>query len=280
MRIHVGDVRLFFDADGVKHAPDGASLRERPTVLVLHTGPGADHTPYRDHLGPTLRGDAQVLYVDLRGHGLSDRSYPAQWNLATWTSDLVGLLDALDLERVVVFAAGWGCYPGVRLAARHPERVSKLVLVNPASRLVAARIVAQYDILGGARAGEVAHTFFADPNERTMAEYLRVCFPYLIPGFEGTDILLSMRWNLELAGHWYAGEGRTVDLRPDLAALRAPTLVLVGERDPQHPLASMLEAVEALPPELTEIRRYPDAHHSPMRDAPESLDAIREFVRS
>ncbi len=113
-----------------------------------------------------------------------------------------------------------------------------------------------------------------------MAEYLRVCFPYLIPGFAGTDILLAMRWNLELAGHWYAGEGRTVDLRPDLAAIRAPTLVLVGERDPQHPLASMLEAVEALPPESTEIRRYPEAHHSPMRDAPESLDAIREFVRS
>ncbi len=278
MRIAVGDARLFFDVDGAKHVPDGASMRERPTVLVLHTGPGADHTPYREHVGPTLRTVAQVLYVDLRGHGRSDRSYPGQWNLATWTSDLAGLLDALELDSVVVLGAGWGCYPGVLLAARHPERVSKLVLVNPVARLVPARIVAQYDILGGGRAGEVAHAFFGDPNEKTMAEYLRVCFTYLIPGLAGTDILLSMRWNLELAGDWYAGEGRSVDLRNDLAAVQAPTLVLVGERDPQHPLASVLEAVEALPPGLTEVRRYPEAHHSPMRDAPESLAAIAEFV--
>src|SRR4029453_5357765 len=119
MRIQVGDVRLFFDADGAKHVPDGPQLRERPTALIVHTGPGADHMPYREHLGPALREVAQVLYVDLRGHGRRDPSRPEPWNLDTWAGDLAALLDALDLDRVVLVAAGWGTFPGIRFASSH-----------------------------------------------------------------------------------------------------------------------------------------------------------------
>jgi hypothetical protein len=43
MLVSVGDVRLFVDVDGAKLVPDGMS-RERPTVVLGHGGPGADHT--------------------------------------------------------------------------------------------------------------------------------------------------------------------------------------------------------------------------------------------
>lgn len=277
MRIGVRDVKLFFDADGAKHVPDGAFLRERPTALILHTGPGADHTPYREHLGPVLREVAQVLYVDLRGHGRSDRSTPEHWNLDTWAGDLAGLLDALELDRVVLVAAGWGTYPGVRFAAQHPDRIAKAVLVNPVARFVPARAVAAFDTLDPA-AGEAAHAYYNDPNEQTVAEFLRVCFPLLLPGAASARVLMAPLWNLELAIHWYRGEGRSADMSDELARFDWPTLVLAGEADAQNPLTSILEAVDALPDELAEVRRYPEARHSPMRDAPESLAVLREFV--
>jgi pimeloyl-ACP methyl ester carboxylesterase len=277
MRIAVGDVKLFFDADGAKHVPDGAFLRERPTALILHTGPGADHSPYREHLGPVLREVAQVLYVDLRGHGRSDQSTKEHWNLDTWAGDLAGLLDALELDRVVLLAAGWGTYPGIRFAAQHPDRIAKAVLVNPVARFVPARAVAAFDALDPA-AGEAAHAYFSDPNEQTVAEFLRICFPVLLPGAASTRVLMAPLWNLDLAIHWYRGEARSADMTKELARFDCPTLVLAGEADAQNPLTSILEAVDALPDELVEVRRYPEARHSPMREAPESLAAVREFV--
>jgi pimeloyl-ACP methyl ester carboxylesterase len=47
MLVSVGDVRLFVDVDGAKLVPDGKSMRERPTIVMVHGGPGADHTTTR-----------------------------------------------------------------------------------------------------------------------------------------------------------------------------------------------------------------------------------------
>jgi pimeloyl-ACP methyl ester carboxylesterase len=277
MRIAVRDVKLFFDADGPKHVPEGAFLRERPTALIVHTGPGADHTPCREHLGPALRDVGQVLYVDLRGHPRSDRSTAEHWNLDTWAEDLAALLEAIDLDRVVLVAVGWGTFAGIRFAARNPERISRAVLVNPVTRFVPARVVAAFDTLDPA-AGEAAHAYFSDPNDQTVPEFLRLCFPLLVPGAASIRMLPAPLWNLQLASHWYRGESDSADMSAELARFAWPTLVIAGEADAQSPLMSILEAVDALPGRLVELRRYPEARHSPMRDAPESLEAVREFV--
>jgi hypothetical protein len=47
MLISVGDVRLFVDVDGAKLVPEGMSMRERPTIVMVHGGPGFDHTPFK-----------------------------------------------------------------------------------------------------------------------------------------------------------------------------------------------------------------------------------------
>ena len=47
MHVSVNGVRLFFDVEGSKFVPDGPVMREKPTLLMLHGGPGADHSIYR-----------------------------------------------------------------------------------------------------------------------------------------------------------------------------------------------------------------------------------------
>jgi len=71
-----------------------------------------------------------VFAPDLRGHGVSDWEPP--WNLGTHTDDLVETLDALRVERVDVIGHSFGGRLGLELAARHPERVGRLVLLDPA----------------------------------------------------------------------------------------------------------------------------------------------------
>ena len=50
MRVAVGGARLFVEVLGPKLVPDGEAMRERPTILALHGGPGVDHTVFRPEL--------------------------------------------------------------------------------------------------------------------------------------------------------------------------------------------------------------------------------------
>ena len=44
MHILVNGVQLYFDVEGASLVPDGPTMREKPTMILLHGGPGADHT--------------------------------------------------------------------------------------------------------------------------------------------------------------------------------------------------------------------------------------------
>ena len=72
MRIQVRDVKLFFDVEGTKLRPVGTRMQAVPTLLLLHGGPGSDHSEFK--LGFSQLADIpQVIYLDHRGNGRSDR---------------------------------------------------------------------------------------------------------------------------------------------------------------------------------------------------------------
>jgi proline iminopeptidase len=279
MRVQVGDVRLFFDVDGAKLRPGpGGRLEERPTVVILHAGPGLDHAPYKETLGPSLVDLAQVVYLDQRGHGRSDRSDPERWNLDTWAGDVRAFCERLSIERPVLLGQGWGAMIAVRLAARWPNLPAKLVLAGPLARIVPDRSIAVFERLGGAAAGEAAFRFYRQPTELSVAEYLRVCFPLLGRKERPPGTLLRAQWNFEALIHWQLNEGHVVDLRREAARVTAPTLVLQGENDPQMPLVGAAELVDELP--VARLVTYPEGRHALYHDEPEAVDAVREFVRS
>ena len=281
MRVKLDGERFFFDVDGAKLRPNGPWLEEVPTVVLLPPGPGADHSTYKDVLGPRLAQIAQVVYVDPRGDGRSDRSTPSRWNLDTWSSDLHQLLDALEIERPILLGSSTGALVALQYAAQHPERPAKLVLISAVARFVHARSIAAFDRLGGAEAGEVAARYFAEPDKATFAEYLRVCLPlYSRTGGLDPDVVARMEWNPDATIHWDRNETAHVDLREAAGLVRCPVLLLAGEEDPSCTLAGAEELAEALPSELLEFRRYAGAGHGVVRDRPDALDDVARFVVS
>jgi proline iminopeptidase len=60
MRVQVGNIRLFFDIEGSKLRPEGPAMREVPTVLLLHGGPGFDHSGFKPDFAQ-LADIAQVV---------------------------------------------------------------------------------------------------------------------------------------------------------------------------------------------------------------------------
>ena len=277
MRIAVGDTRLYFDVDGAKLVPDGPWMRERPTVLLLHPGPGFDHGLFKVQIGPLLAPHAQVVYLDQRGGGRSDPADPDALTLDRWADDVREFCETLGIERPIVLGLGFGSLVAIRYAARAPSHPGALVLAAPVARMVPERSIAVYERLGGSNAREVAERFYGSMDEQAFADFLRVCFP-LLSSYELTsDVIIRADWRPEVLIRWMRGESRELDLRSDLARIEVPTLVLAGEDDAWAPLESVQEVVEHLPDE-TQFRSFANARHSVFRDAPDAMGELLAFL--
>src|SRR4029079_5200347 len=129
MYVCVNGVRLFFDVEGAKFVPDGPVMREKPTLLMLHGGPGADHSIYRPAYAE-LSDIAQIVYLDHRGNGRSEEGPRESWNLAQWGDDVRAFCDTLDIVRPIVLGASFGGMVAMSYATRHPGHPSRLVLIS------------------------------------------------------------------------------------------------------------------------------------------------------
>ena len=129
MRVQVNGLRLFFETEGTKLRIDGSSMREVPTLLLLHGGPGADHSIYRPTFS-ALADIAQVVYLDHRGNGRSDRGSVEQWNLSQWADDVRAFCDALEIKKPIVYGASFGGMVAMAYATRHPAHPQALALVS------------------------------------------------------------------------------------------------------------------------------------------------------
>jgi pimeloyl-ACP methyl ester carboxylesterase len=278
VKVAIRGVELFFDVDGAKVVPDGPWMRDRPTVVLLHTGPGADHSLYKEHIGPALTDLAQVVYLDLRGAGRSDWSSPEHWTIDTWVEDLEAFCDALELERPVLLGTSTGGVIALVHAARHPDRVERLVLVSTVARYVHTRSIAEFDRIAGPEAGEVAARYFADPTEAHFAEFLRVCVPFYTRKPVSPDTVARMEMNMALIAHWDRTGARTFDVREEAVGIRCPTLVLAGDDDPSTTISGVDELVAALPAGLVRYEHFADTGHGVFRDRPEAIELVREFL--
>lgn len=282
MRIQIGESKLFFDIEGAKLRPEGPIMREVPTVILLHGGPGFDHSSFKPALSP-LADVAQIVYLDQRGAGRSDRSTPDYWTLDQWAGDVKAFCDALEIQRPVVMGLSFGGFVAMAYATRHPDHPSKLILSSTAARQCLDRSLAGFERLGGSRARQVAEAFWSRPTDESRAEYLRVCVPLYNRRkvLNDPDVWHRMVVNRELSYHFIKGENRTYNLLPDLGRIRCPTLILAGEDDPICPLQDSEDIAGAIPAQFVRFERFPNAGHGVHRDDPErALQIIRDFIAS
>jgi len=282
MRIEVEPgVRLFVDIEGPGWVPDGRRLREKPTLLLLHGGPGFDHSSFKP-LFSRLAEVAQIVYVDHRGHGRSDRCPPGQWTLDTFADDIVRLCGVLGIVKPVVLGQSFGGFVAQRYLARHPAHPGKVVLSSTSHHMGLARKLAMFERLGGPEVRAVAEAFWTHPNPATWAEYERVCRRWYNPTPPADpDAKRRTIENLEILFTSAAGEQRTMDLLPGLARAQCPVLVMAGALDPVTPIEDAEEIVAALPQQWVRFEVFAHAGHGAWRDEPDAaLAVLRRFVHS
>jgi proline iminopeptidase len=278
MRVQIGDVKLFFDVEGAKLVPEGSSMRERPTLLLLHGGPGFDHSSFKP-LFSALADTAQVVYLDHRGNGRSDPSTRDRWTLDRWGDDIRAFCEALEIERPIVLGQSFGGMVAMAYATRHPDHPAKLILSSTSARMRLDRVLDVFERLGGEEARNAAEAYWSDPGQETLPDYARICFPLYSRTPQDSDAARRTVWNFEVMFEFGGGEDRTMNFLPALQQVRCPTLVLVGEDDPITPVGDAEDMAAALPAGLVELQRFPGCGHGVFRDSPAAgLDAIRQFI--
>jgi proline iminopeptidase len=286
MHVFVNGVRLFFDVEGAKFAPEGPLMREKPTLLMLHGGPGSDHSIYRPAYS-ALADIAQIIYFDHRGNGRSDDGPREGWNLAQWGEDVRAFCDVLGITSPIVLGASFGGMVAISYATRHPEHPSKLVLIS--TEAVGGshrdRRVALFERFGGPEVGALARLRLLEeqghPDMASLDAWRRLAMPHYTRIPRDPDMARRAVNRPEVL-QWFArpgGESRSFNMLGDLHRVQCPTLVLGGEDDPMLPIECQADIAAALPAHLVQFERFANCGHAVVTDAPErAMAVIREFI--
>ncbi|OBA89917.1 alpha/beta hydrolase [Mycobacteriaceae bacterium 1482268.1] len=119
--------RSFVEARGVRfHVTEAGPSDGRP-VLALHGWP-QHHWEYRDLLADPPPG-LRIIAPDLPGYGWSGPA-PHKWAKADVAKDVLALLDAMGLDRVLLVAHDWGAYAGYLMVLDEPARFDGFLVMN------------------------------------------------------------------------------------------------------------------------------------------------------
>jgi pimeloyl-ACP methyl ester carboxylesterase len=278
MHVLIDDVRLFFDVEGPKLRPDGSSMRQVPTLLLLHGGPGFDHSGFKPAFSE-MAASAQVVYLDLRGNGRSDAGPSSKWSLEQWAQDVRAFCEALSIEKPIVLGHSLGGIVAMVYAVRYPEHPAKLVLSSTSTQPVGERSLAIFERLGGPQARAAAKAFWNEPNEVSLGEYENLCIPLYTRTTPLADAFARAVRNPAMRLVFFESQIERLDLLRHLHRIECPTLMLAGENDPITPAADMEDIAKAMRPDLVRLERFTNAGHGVYRDQPEAFfRALRTFI--
>ncbi|HMN59492.1 MAG TPA: alpha/beta hydrolase [Anaerolinea sp.] len=258
-----------------------------PVMILLH-GFGASVFSWREVLQP-LGQIGTVIAYDRPAFGLTERPLPGSWQGANpygvqGNLDLLfGLMDSLGVSKAILVGNSSGGRLAVQAALAQPQRVSGLVLVDPAIYTgggqrfgLLAPIVntPQMDRIGpiltrgiaGDQGTQFLQTAWHDPSKITEA----ITAGYRKP-------LRVADWDIALWQFTKAGTGDE-DLAPRLSELRMPVLVAAGDDDRIVPTADSVRLGGDIPGAKLEI--FPACGHVPQEECPAAfLQPVEAFMR-
>jgi 3-oxoadipate enol-lactonase len=235
--------------------------------LVLINALGTDLRIW-DGVVPHLTDRSPVLRFDKRGHGLSDCP-PAPYSIRDFSTDLLGLLDPLEISQAVIVGISVGGMVAMDFAAGWPERVHSMVLCDTAPVIGTADLWNdRINRLRKEGMGCMAESILA----RWFSPAFKVEFPAAYQGY------YNMLTRMPLEGYTGTCEAiRDADLTESTSTIEAHTLVLCGSEDVSTPPDLVRGLVELMP--NAEFQEIPGAGHSICIEKPDLVaEQIKRFL--
>jgi 2-hydroxy-6-oxonona-2,4-dienedioate hydrolase len=245
-----------------------------PLVLLAGTG---GHLEAYAHNIPALAEHYRVIAFDYPGHGYTTHA-TADLELPDYVEHLLGLLDALGIDKAHLSGESLGGWVAVKFAAAHPERTGRLVLNTPGGTMGRPEVMERIRSLSQAAADDPSDErirarlewLMADPKTVTDELVAIRRTIYARPGFAG-----SMRHILCLQDPGVRRRNLVTD--DELAAVPNGAMVVWTSDDPSGPAAAGMEMAEKIPGgRFTYIA---DAGHWPQWEQRETFNRlVLEFL--
>lgn len=278
--VPVNDTRLYVDLRGPEQ---GFPL------LVLHGGPGLDHTLFGSHLDP-LADTYRLVMVDEREQGRSDRGTdPATWNLSQFAADVTGLAAGLGLARYAVLGHSYGAFIALQHAVDAP---------GAAVATIVSSGVPSMRFLEGVEAGlaafepielreQVTSSWEREATVRTDEECRQLLLDQLpwhfadpldprIKEMDFADMVFSPDVLRETS---LEGGGLHIDVEAYLPSVPQPLLALAGRYDRTCPVEAAEQIAELA--KEGQLHVFEHSGHMTFAEQPEEyVSVVRAFLDS
>ena len=226
-------------------------------VLLIH-GAGENHLVWP--IGLRRLPGTIVYAIDLPGHHKSTGRSCA--TIEGYTDSIIRFMKALDIERAIVIGHSMGGAIAQLCGLKYPDRVRGLVLVATGAKLRVAPQLLQLAATDFAAAAELVSQWEWGPlapeavRQAGKEQLLQIAPETVLDDYRASDVF---------------------DVRDQLAAIRAPVLIIAGEVDQMTPLKHATFLAEHVP--HTRLVTVPQAGHMVMLEAAERVTrAVTEFV--
>lgn len=270
-----GDVTIWYEVRG---AGPGT-----PLVLV-NGGPGFDHTYMTvsdvwDRMARTRR----VVFYDQRGNGRSSLLKEGQpCGLAEQIADLDALRAHLGFEKMDLLGSSWGGYLVMAYAARHPERVAHLVIVDSAAPKIQDTVFLFKNIFPETVEREDGLAFAVELGEKkSIDDDLRLYMGMIIVSPELRERFLAKSSTFvyrQAVNKAVWTDLQRFDLNPELPKFRFPTLVVTGRYDFNVAPSVAWAIHKAIPG--SEFAVFERSGHLPFYEEPDAfLERLEAFLK-
>lgn len=195
--------------------------------LILMPGLTANAHSFDGLINAGLSPALRVLALDLRGRGLSDKP-DSGYSMSDHAADVLGLLDALKLQQVVLGGHSFGGLLTLYMAAHYPERVSKLVVIDAAGKMhpeLREMIKPSID-----RLGKVVPSWDAYLESMKKMPFFKGWWDTTIESYYRADVEIRNDGTVKplaaRSDHRSSGKSLNEDWAQHLAAIRQPMLLL------------------------------------------------------
>ena len=259
MLVKANGVRMHYELSGKKGAP----------VVAFSHSLGSSLEMWHPQTG-ILEPHYQVLRYDMRGHGKTDVS-TGPYSLELLAGDVIGLLDALGIERIHFVGLSIGGMIGQCLGLNHAKRLRSLVLCDTRSKAPREGDQAIQERIETARKKGLGALL-----EPTIERWFTPSFIEKNP--PGLGIIRREFLATPVEGYIGCSEAlRRLNYLDRLPAIKLPTLIMVGEEDPGTPVAASKEIHERIAG--SELVIIPSARHLSNVEQPEIFNkALIDFL--
>ena len=275
--VQAGDTRLHVVRRGDGPLP----------LIVLHGGPGLDHTEFGHWLDP-LGDDCTLVLVDQRAQGRSDPAPPETWTIGHLAADVGVLAAALGFDRYAVLGHSFGAFVALRHAVEAPQApVATIVSAGvPAARFLESVGEALASFEPAELREQVIDSWRREAHARSPVDVERILADQLPFHFADprdpriADLLAAMRegrYTPEVLAAAADLPGDELDLEDRLHEVARPLLALVGRHDRICGVAAAEAIVAGVPG--AELYVLEHSAHMGFVEEPEAYrDAVRGFL--